>query len=306
MNSATRLDIVSPRSTARFFRSRNNGSGITKVVFIWKTIRSQSSLVKARPAIEARSERVAIISRTLAERAWPDEEPIGRTFDWDVTLAGDGGDELPLTVIGIVDDVKNQTLTEELDGMVYVPYTQTDRLEGYLVVRSAGSNPALAAALREQVRRLDPSLPVTPVQSLEAYTGLSTLPQRVAATVGSALGAVALLLSGIGIYGVVAFLVARRTREIGVRIALGADQRTIRCLIHRGALRLALPGLAVGAAMAIGVAFYLRGFLLGIPALDPVTFGIVAAVLLAAVLAASYLPGRRAASLDAMDALRAE
>lgn len=243
---------------------------------------------------------VAIISRALAERAWPEGDPVGKTFVWG------GGDRTPRTVIGVVDEVKNQTLTEDVNGMVYLPLAQTDRLSGKLIVRSSGSTPALATTLREEVRRLDPALPLTPVQPFEVYTGLATLHYRVAATVASVLGALALLLSGMGIYGVIAFLITRRTREIGVRVALGADARSLRHLVHRDAIRLAMPGLATGAAMAAGLAYLLRGLLLGIPALDPVTFAGVAAALVAAIIAASLVPGRRVARIDPMTALRSE
>jgi len=205
-----------------------------------------------------------------------------------------------------VEDVKNQLLTEERKPFVYVPLWQAYRPATSVVARGPGGIDAVAPALRGAVLAADPSLSLTPVIALERYTAIGVLPQRVAASITTLLGAFALLLSGLGIYGVVAFAVARRTREIGVRMALGAGRRSVMGSVLAGGLGLALPGIVLGGAAAIGVGHLMRFLLLGSSPVDPLALGAVAASLLAVVLVASAVPARRASAIEPVEALRAE
>jgi predicted permease len=246
------------------------------------------------------SDAVVVVSRTLAERAWPGEEPIGKRVRWSST------DDAARTVVGVVADVKNQMVMEDTEPMIYLPVTQLYQPELSVVVRSSAGVAAAVAALRRVLRELDPQLSLTPPQSLASYNALGVLPQRIAALAAAAFGLLALLLSAIGIYGVTAVMVAQRTREIGVRMALGSDRRAVVRLVIWNGLRLALPGAAVGAAAGLGLGFVLRSFILGVAPTDPVALLGAPAVLLAAVLLACWLPAARAASVQPMEALRAE
>jgi ABC-type antimicrobial peptide transport system permease subunit len=197
-------------------------------------------------------------------------------------------------------------LTEQPQPFVYVPAWQGYRPSMNLVLRAGGGIGAVAPMLRGAVLELDGSLSLTPVISLERYTGIGVLPQRVAASITSALGLLALFLSGVGIYGVVAVAVQQRTREIGVRLALGAGRRRVLALILRGGLRLALPGLVVGALAALALGRAMRFMLLGLSPVDPLALGGVATALLGIVLLASLVPARRAAAVEPSAALRGE
>jgi putative ABC transport system permease protein len=153
---------------------------------------------------------------------------------------------------------------------------------------------------------VDPRLTLSAPQPLAAITAVSLLPYRVAAGVIGVLAALALFLSSLGVYGVVAHAVEQRRREIGVRIALGARSPEVLRMILASGLRLALPGLVVGALGAVGAARLLRSLLLGVSPTDPITFAVVIAVLVATLTLASFVPGRRAAGLDPLEALRSE
>jgi predicted permease len=242
---------------------------------------------------------VVIVSRTFAERAWPDLDPIGRRVRNDEAAPW-------LTVVGVADDVKNQLLSEETEPMIYYPIRQRYDPGMMLVVRGDPASGRMATEMLETIREVDPALSVDLPQSLEAYTAVGILPQRLGAIVTTALGLMALLLSAIGVYGVIAYMVAQRKREIGVRIAFGARARDVVSLILRGALGIAVPGLVIGLVLAFGFGLLLRGFILGVAPVDPVTFIMMPAILLAAVVIASVGPARKASAVEPLEALRAE
>lgn len=240
-----------------------------------------------------------MVSRELAERTWPGEDPIGKRLGWE-------SPDAQRTVVGVVANVKNQTLMEELQPTVYLPLEQLYQSEITLLARSAAGTAVAGDALLSALRELDPRLSLTPVQTLAAYNSLGVLPQRVAAAATVSFGLLALLLSAIGVYGVVAFMVAQRTREIGVRMALGADRRSVVSLIVRNGMRLALPGAVIGAVAGLGLGFVLRAFILDVAPADPVALLGAPLVLLLAVLAACWVPAARAAAVEPMRALRSE
>lgn len=247
------------------------------------------------------SERVVVVSRTFVRQVWPEGSPLGRRMRVNLGVGEDWW-----TVVGIVEDVQNQMLTDIPEPFVYLPLWQAYRSDTKVVARAAGTVAAVAPVLRGAVLEGDPSLSLEPVISLQRYTGVGTLPQKLAAAITTGLGGLAVLLAGLGVYGVVAFSVTRRTREIGIRMALGAGRsHIVRSVLVRG-LVLALPGLVVGAVGAVGVGYVLRFLLLGLSPVDPVALGGVAAVLLSVVGLASLVPGRRAANVQPAEALRAE
>jgi putative ABC transport system permease protein len=208
--------------------------------------------------------------------------------------------------VGVVDDVKNQFITDRPGPMTYLPLTQAHHQRTNVVVRAGGGSATVAPALRRAILGVDPSLSLGPVISLERSSSLGILPQRVAAALTTALGALALLLSALGVYGVVAYALSRRVREMGVRMALGAGGRSVAGLVLRRGLRLALPGILVGLPAIVGLGFVLRSFLLGLSPLDPIALVMVPGVLLVTVVVACAAPARRAARVQPMEALRSE
>ena len=244
------------------------------------------------------SELVAVVSRTFAQRAWPGESALGRRALW-----GTSGDTW-LTVVGVVEDTQNQLLTDTPKPFLYRPLAQYYRPEGHLVVRAPVDPAQVVQGVHQGLRSLDPNLSLSPVIRLERYTGVGTLPQRVAGMLSASLGLLALLLSGMGVYGVMAHSVTRRTREMGIRAALGAEPGRVLRSVLLGAFRLALPGLAVGVVLSLGVALLLRGLLLGVSPLDPLALLGVFGAMVGMVLAGTLVPARRAARIDPAEALR--
>ncbi len=244
------------------------------------------------------SEQVAVVSRTFARQVWPGESPLGRRFRWGTN------DGTWVTIVGVVGDVKNQMLTDEPEPFVYRPLTQYRNSDTHLVVRSRLPTSQVGGEIHRGLRALDPNLSLAPVIELDRYTAVGILPQKIAGLLSTSLGILALLLSGMGVYGVMAFSVSRRTRELGIRAALGADPATVLRLVLAGAVRLAFPGILVGAILAAGVGLLLRNLLLGVSPVDPVALVAVALVVSAMVLAGTVVPARRAARVDPAEALR--
>jgi predicted permease len=268
---------------------------------------------------DAGGPRVAIISSTLAEKLWPGEAALGRT----VQLAGGSEADDPGTggfvplgarphqtfeVVGVVTPFKDEILRRGDHPMVFVPYGQHYSAEMYLHVRALpGANvDALIREAREEARRLDPALPMLAAKSLrfhlESSVGAWLL--RLGAVSFATFGAVALLLALIGVYGVNAYMVESRTREIGVRLALGADRRAVLRLFLREGMILTGVGLALGLVLAGLVARLMRGILFEVSPFDPLVFGTSSALLVGAALIACWLPARRATRVDPMEALR--
>ncbi len=240
--------------------------------------------------------RVIIVSRNFAEQAWPGQNALGKR----INTRWDGGP--PPTVIGVVGDVKHQTLMEATRPTVYLPVTQNYASALTLVVRGTLN----ASALRAAILDVDPRLSLSLIQPLDRYTSLGIMPQRIAAWLTTSLGLLALLLSALGVYGVIAFTVAQRTREIGTRMALGAERRDVLRLVVRDAVRLAAPGLILGLLLSLAIAQLVRGFILGVAAIDPLTFTVAPLALLGVVALAGWLPARRAARIEPIQALNSQ
>ncbi|MCW5978662.1 MAG: ABC transporter permease [Bryobacteraceae bacterium] len=242
---------------------------------------------------------VAIINETMARRCWPGESAVGRRF-----AVGRG--DVRMTVVGVTRDVRSTSLADEPDAEYFVPYAQTPGETMALVVRTTGAAETLASTLRNAIRELDKDLPVSDVAALETAVSRSTFVRRFSVTLLAAFALVALLLATIGIYGVVSYSVARRTREIGVRMALGAGRGRIAARVVGQAALLGLAGIAIGLAGSLALTRALRGMLYGVSPTDPTLFAAASLFLLAVAALAAYLPARRAACVDPVTALRHE
>ncbi len=251
----------------------------------------------------APSPYVMIVNETAARRWWPGESPLGKTILQQDDGPGQPDRMRPLTIIGVARDSKYRSLGEAPRAFVYVPYSQQYISRATIMARAAGGR-RLASELRAFVTERNRNLPVVSTQSFEEYASVALVPQRVAASIAGTLGIIGLLLAAMGIYGVTALIVSSRTREIGIRMALGARRATVVRLVLRQGLTLGLAGIVVGLAIAAGASRFLASFLLGIGPTDPIAF-IGAATLFGIVSAAAcYVPVRRATEIDPMQALR--
>jgi putative ABC transport system permease protein len=236
---------------------------------------------------------------------WPNQDPLGRVLVQHLDRRGTPDSLRPMTVVGVAKDAKYAFLGEEPTGFVYVPMQQQYIPRTTIVARAADGR-RLAAEIRSVLTAINPSVPVVSAQTFEEYASLGLIPQRVAASVAGSLGVIGLLLAAIGIYGVTAYMVTSRTREIGIRIALGAQRRGVLGMVLRQGMALTLTGAAIGLALAAAAARLLGSLLFGVDAADPITFTGAAALLVVIGLAACVVPARRATEIDAMEALRYE
>jgi predicted permease len=237
---------------------------------------------------------VAIVNETFARRAWTDGSAIGRTFDLDGTR---------VSVIGIARDSHYNRLDEPPTPFVYLPLAAHWVSSLTLFVRGSGGAVPPADLIARETLAIDPSLPAPVVSTLTHEMSVVLLPQRVAAMITALLGALGLMLAGVGLYGLVAYAVNLRTREIGVRMALGATALEILRLVLSGGVRLVAAGTILGIAASLLVTRLLEGYLLGVNPLDPTAFSGAASVLLAVTLFATYVPARRAARVSPAEAL---
>jgi putative ABC transport system permease protein len=256
-------------------------------------------------ADRAGSQEVVMLSETAARRFFPDEDPLGKVIrlGWG---RGEGKPNVGGTVVGIVGDVKQLGLDEESQPELYVPYAQQPVGAMDVVLRTAVPPASLAGVVGRQVHALDPNIPVSSIRPMEQIVAASVSTRRFYMLLLSVFAAVALLLAAVGIFGVMSYAVVQRTREIGIRIALGARDGQVVGMVVRQAMFLALVGVGAGTVAALVLARTLEGLLFDLSPTDPPTFAGVAALLTIVALTASYLPARRAASVDPMIALRAE
>jgi predicted permease len=239
---------------------------------------------------------VVVVNETLARRLFPGADPIGQ-------LVRLGRESPPATIVGVAADTKYSGLGERDRAFIYEPVLQRYRGDATLLVRA---DPALASVVQERVRAVEPGLPVSEVRTLADQVRLALLPARAGALLLGGFGLLALGLAAIGVYGLVAYSVRQRTREIAVRVALGASRGAVLKLVVGRSVALVGAGVGIGLALALASTRLASGFLYGVTATDPVTFIGVAVVMLGVAGLASWLPARRAVRMDPMVALRGE
>ena len=254
------------------------------------------------PADTADAPGVILVNETTARRIWPGKDPIGKHVKV-------GGLDNPwLTVIGLVGDVHHVGLDAAPDMQVYIPHAQWPFPDSDMtfVLRTAGPPANLAPVARQAIHSLDATQPVSRVMPLEGYVGLSVQGRRFALVLIGAFAAIALLLSVVGIYGVTAYTVAQRTREIGIRMALGAQRSEVLGLLLQQGLLLILAGIVLGVAASLALTGFLASMLFDVKPTDPMTFALVVAFLVCIAILAYWIPARRAMRVDPMVALRYE
>ncbi|MDQ3746509.1 MAG: ABC transporter permease, partial [Acidobacteriota bacterium] len=246
---------------------------------------------------------VVVVSETFARRFCPGGDAVGRRLAWGGWPGADW-----LTIVGVVADVKDSTLEAEDAPAIYMPIFQLPyaRPNVVFLARTSGDAGELAAAMRREIRAVDEELPVYDVRPMTELVASSLAQRRFSTWALAVFAAAALLLAGVGLYGVISYSVTQRTYEIGVRVALGARAGDIRKLVVRQGLALAGAGVLLGLFAALALTRVLAGLLYGVSAADPLTFAGVALLLLAVAFAACLVPARRATRVDPMVALRHE
>jgi putative ABC transport system permease protein len=250
---------------------------------------------------DARSARVAIVNQTMARRYWPDEDAVGKRIRF-------GGEDL-VTIVGVARDAEQRDWGAAAENEFYFPWAQDPvAIQRYvtLVARTAGDPLALAGSIRERVWAVDRDLMIGDVLSMQQVVDRAVWQPRFSTTLLGGFAAMALGLAAIGIYGVISFDVSRRTREIGIRMALGARPGNVLRAVLAGGIKLTAIGTAIGVAGALALTRYLETLLYEVSPTDPAVMTAAAAVLMAVTLAAVWLPARRATRVDPAVALRSE
>jgi predicted permease len=243
-------------------------------------------------------QKVILVGTTAARRFWPNESPIGK-------LIGVGqGNFDTATVVGVVGDVRFDTIDSLSAADTYVPYYQSPRSGAIVYLKTSGDPAALATSARRAIQELAPDVPVYDVRTLASRVADASAQARFSAWLLALFAGAALILATLGIYGVMAFAVAQRTREIGIRVALGADRSAVQRLVVGQGTSLTVAGLLVGIGAALVTTRVLRSLLFDVAPNDPITFGVVVGLLALSGLVASWIPARRAARLEPVEALR--
>jgi predicted permease len=240
---------------------------------------------------------VIIINDILAQRCWPNEDPIGKRF----TV---GFEKTPRQIVGVVGSIKQTTLAAESRPAMYMPNLQAPNGGMTVLVRTVGDPVIVASAVRAEARAIDKDVPVTHIQTMDQVFGASVAQPRFSMLVVGLFALLALVLSMVGIYGVMSYSVSRRAHEIGVRMALGAGATQVLALVLREGMLLALTGIAIGSLGAFALTRLMTSLLFEVSAKDPVAFAAVAALLAAVAFIACYIPARRATRVDPLVALR--
>jgi len=240
---------------------------------------------------------VVIVSETMARRFWPGRSAVGQVF-----LA----DTLSLTVVGVASDAKVNSLGEEPTPFLYRAYDQTPFAGMEVVVRTAGNAEPFVAKVVAAARRLDPEVQIIEAKTMDRHLAAMLLPHRLAAWIISAFGALALLLASIGLFGVVSYAVSTRSREVGIRMALGAEPQGVVRLLMGGGLRLVVAGTVIGLGLSLVAGRALSGVLYGVESMDPVAFVAAPIVLVLVAVLAAWLPARRATDISPVRSLKAD
>ena len=253
------------------------------------------------PQDTEKSQRVAVISESMAQLLFPSGSPVGKRFGIDGPKSTE-----KIEVIGVVKDAKYEDLTETVSPMAFYPHSQLPDVLSNFVVRYSGPPGAVIPQVRQVIRQANPNLPIDDVVSLSDHIGRSLVQQKLVARLAAFFGLLALLLACVGLYGVMSYGVARRTNEIGIRMALGAQNRSVLWLVLREALLLVGIGLVVGVLASLALTKTAESLLYELKPNDPLTIVLATSLLTAVALLAGYLPARRAARVDPMVALRDE
>jgi predicted permease len=245
---------------------------------------------------------VAVVNETFARTAWPDRPAVGQRF-----TVGEGPDEPPraVEVVGVVADSKYRYISEDPTPFVFVPLAQRPLTDMTFFVRHVEGR-EVAQEVRSAIAQVEPGVPVLFIQSFADATALGLVPQRLVAWIAGGVGIAGALLAALGLYGLMAFLVAQRTREIAIRMALGASAGDVQGMVTRHAARLGITGGLVGLALAAGIGMLMRTLLVGVAPVDPLSLGATALLLVGVLAAACWSPARRAAHTDPAVALRTE
>jgi putative ABC transport system permease protein len=249
----------------------------------------------------AASVRTAVINDSLARKYFPGEDPVGKR----ITI-GNGRNTGPSEVIGVIKDVNHFSLAARPTAEMYETYLQTPQSAMTLTVRAAGDPHTLLPAIRRELASLDRDVPLSKVLTMSDLMDDSLAPSRFRGTLLAGFALSAMILAAMGVYGVMAYTLSRRTSEIGIRVALGAQPSQVLELMLGRALRLSVTGVAIGLGAALWLTRFFKGLLFEVAPGDPLTFGAAALILTGAAMAASYIPARRAMKVDPMTALRHE
>jgi putative ABC transport system permease protein len=263
-------------------------------------------LREGRPFSESDNEQslhVAIINETMARQYWPGESAVGKRIKF-----GDPRDDVPwVTIVGIAGDVRQMGIDKPVKAEMYLPYQQNNEMAFYaprdLAIRTSVDPLSLAAAARNEIHQVDPEQPVSNVRTMDQVLGEETASRRLGTSLLTIFAGLALLLATVGIYGVLAYFVVQHTQEIGLRMALGAQRGNILALVLKKGMILALIGVVIGLAIALTLTRLMGSLIYDVSTTDPLTYAVIAGVLLFVALLACYLPARRATKVDPMVAL---
>jgi FtsX-like permease family protein/MacB-like protein len=244
---------------------------------------------------------VVIINEEMARSFWPNRDPVGA-----VLTMGSGTEEQRFEIVGVVKNGKYRSLGEQPRHFLYHPILQGYYARSTLVAKTSGDPASLLAAVRREIGALDPNVAPTQLGAIEEHMAFALFPARISGVLLGVFGVLALVLAIVGLSGLIAYSVSQRTREIGVRMALGAGTRDVLKLVIGEGMLLTLIGMAIGLAAALGLTRFLSDLLYGVSAVDPLTFGLIALLLIGVALSACWLPARRATKIDPMVALRCE
>jgi predicted permease len=247
------------------------------------------------------STQVVIVNETFVQRFVPDGDPIGKRF-----TRGNPQDTTSVwqTIVGVAADTRRSGLTEQVRPEAYRPTTQATPRTLEVLVRTSGPPLDLVPSVRQAVRELDPNIAIAQLRTVEGAMAEAVAARRFVMLLLGAFAALAVTLAAIGIYGVLAYLLGQRTRELGIRMALGADRRQVLALVFGQSMRQVLPGIVIGVAGALALTRLLRSQLYGVQPTDPVTFAVVVLLLVSVALLATWVPARRSVSISPVEALR--